>query len=168
MRGTAHTFVNINRMTPNPVTRLRRTQLARGTEAWLKVVEAYNLCTQLLGERLAKANVSVAEHDVLMALLHNPGATQQQIAKLCFVAKSGVSMLLVKLHASGLIRRQADESDARIKRAFLTVKGEKLALRTLHIQQDIVDLMAKPISDGDLTIIATLMENVSTRLRAIK
>ncbi len=145
---------------------VRSAQLARGTDAWLKVVEAYNLCVQLLGERLAKTNVTVAEHDVLMALLHNSGATQQQIAKACFVAKSGVSMLLAKLEVSGLVRREADESDARIKRAYLTAKGEKIALKTLAIQQEIVDLMAKPISDSDLKTIGTLMESVSTRLKA--
>jgi DNA-binding MarR family transcriptional regulator len=143
-------------------------QPARGTDAWLKVIESYNLCIQLLGKRLEKANVSVAEHDVLIALLHNPGATQQQIAKACFVAKSGVSMLLAKLEVSGLVRREADESDARIKRAYLTAKGEKTALKTFSIQQEIVDLMAKPVSDSDLKTIATVMESVSTRLRAAK
>jgi MarR family transcriptional regulator, organic hydroperoxide resistance regulator len=143
-------------------------QLARGTDAWLKVIEGYNLCIQLLGKRLEKANISVAEHDVLMALLHNPGATQQQIAKACFVAKSGVSMLLAKLEVSGLVRREADESDARIKRAYLTGKGEKIALKTFSIQQEIVDLMAKPVSDSDLKTIATVMESVSTRLKAAK
>jgi DNA-binding MarR family transcriptional regulator len=147
---------------------VRSAQLARGTDAWLNVIEGYNLCVQLLGKRLEKANVSVAEHDVLMALLHHPGATQQQIAEVCFVAKSGVSMLLAKFEISGLVRRQADESDARIRRAYLTAKGEKIALKTFAIQQEIVDLMAKQVSDSDLKTIATVMESVSTRLKAAK
>jgi DNA-binding MarR family transcriptional regulator len=144
------------------------TLLSRGTEAWLKVVEAYGLCDQLLTERLAKVGVPIAEHDVLMALLRNPGATQQHIAKSCFVAKSGVSMLLVKLEAAGMVRREADKTDGRIKRAYLSTKGEKLAIKTLKIQQEVVELMAKPLSDTDLKHIATVMESVSTRLKAAK
>jgi DNA-binding MarR family transcriptional regulator len=100
-----------------------------------------------------------------MALLRSPGATQQQITKGCFVAKSGVSMLLVKFEKGGLIRRTDDESDARIKRTFLSAKGEKLALKTLKIQQSVVELMAKTLSDTELKGVADVMESVSARLR---
>jgi DNA-binding MarR family transcriptional regulator len=137
----------------------------RGAEAWLKVVEAYNLCVQLLGERLAMVGVPVPEHEVLMTLLRNPGATQQQVANGCFVAKSGVSMLLAKLEKEGLVKREPDEIDARIKRTYLTAKGNKLAAKTMKIQQEIVALMASPVSDEDLHTIKQVMGNVSTRLK---
>jgi DNA-binding MarR family transcriptional regulator len=147
-----------NRNQPRP--------LDRGKQAWLKVVEAYNLCDQLLGQRLALVNVPVPDHEVLMTLMRNPGATQQEVAKGCFVAKSGVSMLLAKLEKTGLVRRELDEVDARIKRAYLTTKGEKIAAKTMKIQQEIVELMAKPLSDTELDTIAQVMESVSARLKA--
>ncbi len=152
-------------MTTTPTKNALAGPYVRGTDAWLKVVEAYNLCIQLLGARLIKVNVSVAEHDVLMALLNRPGATQKQITTACFVAKSGVSMLLAKLESRGLVRRQADETDARIKRAYLTSKGEKLANKTLSVQLDIVKLMAKPMTDSDLKTIAKQMQGVADRLK---
>jgi DNA-binding MarR family transcriptional regulator len=143
-------------------------QFSRGTESWLKVVEAYNLCDQLLAARLAVLKVPVPDHEVLMTLLRNPGATQQQVAKGCFAAKSGVSMLLLKLETAGLVRRDPDQTDARIKRAFLTAKGEKLAAKCLKIQLEIVELMANPVSDADLKTIASVMQSVSTRLKEAK
>jgi DNA-binding MarR family transcriptional regulator len=139
----------------------------RGTEAWLKVVEAYNLCDKVLVSRLAAVNVPIAEHEVLMTLLRNPGATQQEIAKGCFVAKSGISMTLLRLESLELVRREADTTDARIKRTYLTSKGEKLAQKTFKIQQELVQVMASPLSDSDLKSISLLMEKVSTELRAI-
>jgi DNA-binding MarR family transcriptional regulator len=168
MLSKAYIFDTMLDMKINAKTNAASSQLVRGTDAWLEVIEAYNLCIQLLADRLAKVNVSVAEHDVLMALLHNSGAAQQQIAKVCFVAKSGVSMLLTKLEISGLVRREADATDARIKRVYLTTKGEKLARKTLAVQQDIVDLMARPMSDNDLNTVAKLMQGVSTRLKQAK
>jgi DNA-binding MarR family transcriptional regulator len=152
-------------MKSSSATRNEIRPLDRRTEAWLKVVEAYNLCVQLLGERLALVGVPVPDHEVLMTLLRNPGATQQQVAKGCFVAKSGVSMLLAKLEKEGLVKRQPDEIDARIKRTYLTAKGNKLAAKTMKIQQEIVALMANPLSDEDLNTIKQVMENVSARLK---
>jgi DNA-binding MarR family transcriptional regulator len=152
-------------MKSSSATRNEIKPLDRGAEAWLKVVEAYNLCVQLLGERLAMVGVPVPEHEVLMTLLRNPGATQQQVAKGCFVAKSGVSMLLAKLEKEGLVKREPDEIDARIKRTYLTAKGNKLAAKTKKIQQEIVALMANPVSDEELNTIKQVMENVSTRLK---
>jgi DNA-binding MarR family transcriptional regulator len=140
--------------------------LARGTYAWITVVEAYNLCIAQLAARLAEVNVPIAEHEILMNVAKHPGASQQQVAKNCFVAKSGVSMLLAKLEREGLIERCPDANDSRVRKVFLTPKGKKLAEKTARIQQDIVALMADPISDVDLKRLATLMEGVSKRLRS--
>jgi DNA-binding MarR family transcriptional regulator len=137
----------------------------RGVEAWLKVVEAYSLCDRMLTERLGQTGVPIAEHDLLMALLRNSGATQQQIAKGCFVAKSGVSMLLTKMQGKGLVRREADKVDARIKRVFLTAKGEKLAAKTLQIQLEVVEIMAKPLTDADLKQVTQTMQSVIASLK---
>jgi DNA-binding MarR family transcriptional regulator len=141
--------------------------LTRGTETWLNVVEAYSQCDQLLRERLAQINVPIAQHDVFMALLRKPGATQQQLARGCFVAKSGVSMLLNKMKASGYVRREADKTDSRIKRTYLTEKGQNKAAKTLKIQQEIIETMADPLSDSELEMIGRTMKLVTASLRAV-
>jgi DNA-binding MarR family transcriptional regulator len=140
--------------------------LSQATLTWLKVVEAYQLCDKMLSSRLAEIDVSVAEHEVMIVLLRQPGATQQHIARGCFVAKSGVSMLLARLESLGLIRRDSDPLDARVKRAFLTISGERLARKSLEIQQDIVALMAEPLSITDLMTVTSSMERVSNALRS--
>jgi DNA-binding MarR family transcriptional regulator len=141
--------------------------LARGSHAWISVVQSYHLCTGLLTHRLNELKVPLPEHEILMNLMHHPGATQQQIAQGCFVAKSGVSMLLAKLDRSGLVRRDSDKVDARIKRVYLTAKGQKLAVKTLKIQQDIVELMAGPLSDDEIAKLTALMTSISSRLREV-
>jgi DNA-binding MarR family transcriptional regulator len=139
--------------------------LTRGSHAWISVVQSYHLCTSLLSQRLGELNVPLAEHEILMNLLRHPGATQQQIADGCFVAKSGVSMLLAKMDHHELVRRDPDEKDARIKRAYLTSKGQKLAAKTLKVQQEIVELMAGPLSDDEIAKLTAIMTSLSARLR---
>jgi DNA-binding MarR family transcriptional regulator len=141
---------------------------AEATDAWLKVVEAYNLCDKVLSARLAEVNVTVPEHEVMIVLLRHPGATQQHIAKGCFVAKSGVSMLLGRLEKQALVRRESDGEDARVKRAYLTSSGDRLARKTLKIQQELVALMAQPLKAAELATIASAMDRVANTLSLVR
>jgi DNA-binding MarR family transcriptional regulator len=140
--------------------------LTRGSYAWISVVQSYHLCTSLLAQRLSELNVPLPEHEILMILLRHSGATQQQIAQGCFVAKSGVSMLLAKMDSRGMVRRDPDKTDARIKRVYLTAKGQKLAAKTFKIQQEVVELMAGPLTDEELFMLTAMMTGASARLRS--
>jgi DNA-binding MarR family transcriptional regulator len=138
-----------------------------GTEAWLSVVRSYNLCDSVLTARLAVHGVRVGTHEVLMNLLKNPNLTQQELASHCFVAKSGVSMLISGMEKDGLVLRLADADDARIKRVSLTAKGEQLAQKTLQIQLDIVRAMTESVDEIDLKKIKTIFLDVCDKLKTI-
>jgi DNA-binding MarR family transcriptional regulator len=138
-----------------------------GTQAWLAVVRAYNLCDAVLTTRLAEFGLRVGDHEVLANLAREPGITQQELAARCFVTKSGVSMLLAQMESRALVVREADAGDARVKRLFLTATGLALAQCTLGIQAEIVGAMAEGLSDRELDALTALMQRVSTRLEAL-
>lgn len=139
-----------------------------GTQAWLAVVRAYNLCDAVMTARMAALGVRIAEHEVLANLATAPGITQQQLAARCFVAKSGVSMLLAQMEERGWVRREADAADARVKRLQLTPAGEALARRTLAAQAEVVRAMVADTSDAELDQVRDSMQRVSTRLEALR
>jgi DNA-binding MarR family transcriptional regulator len=134
------------------------------TLAWLSVVRVYNLCDAAMTARLAELGLRVGEHEVLANLLRTPGMTQQELAKRCFVAKSGVSMMLTRMETQGLLRREADAKDGRIKRLYLSASGEPLAQQSMAIQDEIVGLMMAPLSDRELATMSELSERVSAQL----
>jgi DNA-binding MarR family transcriptional regulator len=138
--------------------------LQRGAKAWLAVVQAYNLCNELLGLRLAKNNAPINEHEILIILLRTPGLTQQQIAQHCFATKSGVSMLLSKLEKNGLVHRDAHPTDARVKLVSLTTSGLKIAKQSMQIQKELVALMADELSDAQIELIYQSMTKICVRL----
>jgi DNA-binding MarR family transcriptional regulator len=142
--------------------------LQRGAKSWLAVVQTYNLCNELLGLRLAKSKAPVIEHEILINLLRAPGATQQQIAQRCFATKSGVSMSLAKLEKNGLVRREAHQTDARVKLVFLTASGLKVATQSMQVQKELVELMASELTDAQLETIYKLMTKVCERLEAAR
>jgi DNA-binding MarR family transcriptional regulator len=139
-----------------------------GTQAWLAVVRAYNLCDAVMTARMAELGVRIAEHEVLANLATAPGITQQQLAGRCFVAKSGISMLLAQMEARGWVRREADAADARVKRLQLTLAGEALASKTLAAQAEVVRAMVAGDSDAELDQVRDSMHRVSQRLEALR
>jgi DNA-binding MarR family transcriptional regulator len=136
----------------------------RGRRAWLTVVRTYLQCDALLALRLAAAGVRMGEHEVLINLARTPGMTQQELAQHSFSAKSGISMLVAHMEKMGLVQRNADAQDARIKRVTLTADGEKLALVCVDIQAQLALQMTSSFSDEELDMVEKLMLRASDAL----
>jgi DNA-binding MarR family transcriptional regulator len=137
------------------------------TKAWLGVVHAYNLCDTVLATRLAALGLRVGEHEMLANLYLSPGITQQELATRCFVAKSGISMLLTRMEGQALIRREPDGKDGRIKRLSLTEAGAQLAKQTMAIQREIIGVMTGSLSEQELGWLGDMSRQVVQQLQAL-
>ena len=138
------------------------------TQTWLSVVRAYNLCDAVMSQRLAELGLRVPEHEVLANLLRQPGITQQQLAERCFVAKSGISMLVTRMAQAGLVQREADPGDARVRCLSLTAAGLALAMQTQKIQNQVVAAMAAQVSPAELQLIASAMQRTCVALAQLR
>ncbi|WP_426389409.1 MarR family winged helix-turn-helix transcriptional regulator [Variovorax sp. R-27] len=139
-----------------------------GTAAWLAVVRAYNLCDAVMTARLAAIGLRVGEHEVLATIATTPGITQQALAARCFVAKSGVSMLLTQMEARGWVRRDSDGADARVRRLTLTDDGMAMAKKCLAVQAEMVTAMVAPATRDELDAVADVMGRVATTLEGMR
>nr|WP_315489770.1 MarR family winged helix-turn-helix transcriptional regulator [uncultured Rhodoferax sp.] len=136
-------------------------------EAWFAVVRAYNLCDAAMSARLSELGLRVTEHEVLANLALMPGMTQQELATRCFVAKSGISMLLTRLEERELLRREADGRDQRAKRLYLTGTGETIAKQAMAIQDDIVSAMMAPLTLQEIKAMSEHSARVSEVLETL-
>jgi DNA-binding MarR family transcriptional regulator len=154
--------------TPKPRKSERAPSSPHGTLAWLAVIRAYNLCDAVMTARLAAIGLRVGEHEVLATIATTPGITQQALAARCFVAKSGVSMLLTQMEAKGWVRRDSDGADARIRRLTLTGDGMAMAQKCLAVQAELVTAMVAPATEDELATVADTMNRVSVVLEALR
>lgn len=154
--------------TPKPRKSDRAPSSPHGTLAWLAVVRAYNLCDAVMTARLAAIGLRVGEHEVLATIATTPGITQQALAARCFVAKSGVSMLLTQMEAKGWVRRDSDGADARVRRLTLTEDGMAMAQRCLAVQAELVTAMVAPATGDELATVADTMNRVSAVLETLR
>ncbi|MFK7954902.1 MAG: MarR family winged helix-turn-helix transcriptional regulator [Lysobacterales bacterium] len=142
--------------------------LAISTEAWLAVVKTYNECTATLSKRLAPLGLSVLEHEVLMNLLRSNTLTQRQLSQRCFSAKSGISMLVARFEADGLVHRRRCPEDQRAWSLSLTPKGQKTARKALAVQAEVVSAMAEAFSDAELTLVKSRMTTAAAALKNLR
>lgn len=136
-------------------------------QSWLSVVRVYHLCDAVLSQRLAQLELKLAEHELLAHLLRHPGLTQQQLAARCFVAKSGVSMLVTRMVQGLWVRREADPVDARVWRLYLTPGGQALAEKAQRIQAEVIQAMAAGSSAAEQKLITAAMDRASVTLEAM-
>ena len=66
---------------------------------------------------------------VIMYLQRNPGASQRGIAEYVGVTTSAINQVVKSMEAEGFLRKEADPSDKRSSRLYLTESGEDAASR---------------------------------------
>ncbi|MHB1501292.1 MAG: MarR family winged helix-turn-helix transcriptional regulator [Candidatus Dormibacteria bacterium] len=99
--------------------------------AWQAFLRAHTVVTRVLErELLASQRLPLAEYDVLVQLSEAPQGRLRmaQLADRVLLSRSGLTRLVERLEAGGLVRREVCPSDARGAFAVLTAEGATLLL----------------------------------------
>src|SRR5215472_5819020 len=94
--------------------------------AWMNLVQAYRVIQAAVEDRLAaEAGLSWSELEALMRLAISPGRRLKMvdIADQLLASKSGVTRLVDRLEASGLIVRQVPRDNRRVIYGRITAAG---------------------------------------------
>ena len=104
-----------------------------GFDAWLGLWKAQVVVARELERALKRAgSPSLASCEVLSRLAAAPGGRlrMQELARKCFVSKSGISQIVTHLAKQGLVERQGDADNLRVTYAALTPAGQDLLARS--------------------------------------
>lgn len=132
--------------------------------AWQALLHAHHQITTALDRDLrTQHDLSFSEYDVLLRLARNPGRALRmtQLAERVLLSPSGLTRLVDRLAAKGLVSRQRDSADARGALARLTVDGMatlRQAART-HVQ-GIREQFTGRLSDVQLRNVASGLETI--------
>lgn len=135
--------------------------------AWRAYLLSHSLVTRRLDEELrAERGISLAEYDALLQLALAPGRTlrMNQLAERVVLSRSGVTRLVDRLVADGLVARASCPSDARGAMAVLTEVGSE-ALRTAsrtHLR-GVDGYFLAALTEDDLVALERALEAVIDR-----
>jgi len=113
-----------------------RVEGTTGLLAWRALLRTHAVLTRDLDRRLRDAHgLSLSEYDLLHALRHAEGGRVRlgDLATQLLFTRAGITGLVAKLEASGLLERLQDERDRRGAYAVLTRAGRR---RFERAQQD--------------------------------
>ena len=142
-------------------TNLNKTEL----RAWQALLHAHDkLIRTLDGELRQEHGISLGEYDVLLRLARAPSGCLRmtELAQRVLMSPSGLTRMVDRLVAAGLVSRDRAEDDARLMLARLTESGRSLlraAART-HLR-GIHQHFTGKLSEGQLRSVASALEIIA-------
>lgn len=140
----------------------------RWMPAWLALIRTHTrVWDQVEAEMRRSHGLTMARYDVLAQLDQADGRLGLgQLAASIVLSPSGLSKLLDRMDAVGLVRREADPSDARATSAVITPKGRRLvkAARADH-HAYLRQTIGRALTDRDVADLIRVMGRVDGSMR---
>jgi DNA-binding MarR family transcriptional regulator len=144
--------------------------LGRWTPAWIALVRTHaRLWDQVEAQMRYDSGLTMSRYDVLMQLEMAGGRLGlSALASTIVLSASGLSKLLDRMEASGLIRREPDPRDARSTFARITPRGRSLvkkARQSHHawLQQAFGDAL----DDRDVADLSRIMGRIDAQIPSL-
>jgi DNA-binding MarR family transcriptional regulator len=127
--------------------------------AWRALLNAHASVIARVEEALAQAGLPpLAWYDLLWAVRRAPGrqARMAELADGLTLSRGGVTKLVDRLEAAGLLRRRRAEDDGRGLYAVLTGDGERMLRRMWPVYAGVLrDTFVDPLSAEEAGVIAS-------------
>ncbi len=107
--------------------------------------------------------VSPAQAGLLFVLGKQDGALMGEAGAALDLGPAGISGLVDRMAAAGLVERRVDEKDARAWRVFLTPKGRKSLVRAREVARETNARLAQGFSDDEIDIVARWLTSIPSK-----
>jgi DNA-binding MarR family transcriptional regulator len=137
---------------------------SRWMPAWLALVRTYTrLWEQVAAQMSRDTGLTMTRFDVLTHLDMAGGRLGlTDLAGAILLSQSGLSKLLDRMEAAGLIRRDPDPRDARAAFAVITPHGQALVKKARDSHHEFVrQAFAATLDDADLADLTRIMGRIS-------
>lgn len=136
--------------------------------AWRAFLTAHARVRERLESELEKgAGMPLAWYDVLVQLSEaaDERLRMQELARAVLLSRSGLTRLVDRVEAAGLVERQPCEDDGRGFYVVLTAEGRERLRRAAPVHLDgVARLFASALEPGEAQVLATALERVSERI----
>jgi len=135
--------------------------------AWLALIRTHTrLWEQVEAQMRRDSGLTMARYDVLVHLDMAGGRLGlTDLAAAMLLSPSGLSKLLDRMAATGLVRRDPDPSDGRAAFAAITPQGQSLARKARHSHHEFLrQTFAQALDDQDLADLARIMGRLSAAI----
>lgn len=108
--------------------------------------------------------VTRAQWMVLARLARRPGCSQTELAEMMEMERATAGRLVDRLEDNGLVRREADPADRRIRRVFPTARAIDQQTQMRAVADSIVDNALNDFTPSEREVLIDLLAALRTRL----
>lgn len=130
------------------------------------ITDVARLYRTALDRKMGRFGLTRSQWWLLSFLIYFDGITQQQLADLMDVGKAGVTKLIDKLEAKGLVKRVGDPGDARQKLVYLSAHVKPLAADVDKALSEVAGASLQGLSAAEITQLNRLVTKIRGNLLA--
>ncbi|MDO5110238.1 MAG: MarR family winged helix-turn-helix transcriptional regulator [Erysipelotrichaceae bacterium] len=116
-------------------------------------------------DKIDTDGLSSVQQKVCIAILNEPGLSQDDVAKELGMDKSSIAKLIARLMAGGYVTRETNQMDRREYKLYLDTRGEKitkeLVKRLEEFQEKYIGVIADGLIENINGTLETVLENIS-------
>ncbi len=127
---------------------------------WVVLARAHAALTAHVAADTARHGLSAAEFGVLEALYHRGPMLLGELQRKILVSSGGITFLVDRLAAKGLVERKACLTDRRARFAALTAPGRKLITRIFPEHQQAIERAVSGLSGVEQAEVAGLLRKL--------
>lgn len=120
----------------------------------------YRAFQMFLKSRLVEWDMRPLEFRILLYLIHNDGASQEQIAEAISVDKSVIARMVKDLIADGYIARKVNERDRRAYQLFRTERAKEFQATMMMILEEWEAIILEEVPEDEREHFSDLMRRV--------
>ncbi len=124
-----------------------------------------HLLEQLFNKNLANEDLSVSHARLIYLLYKNDGMTQSELQQDLLIKPSSITKLIDVLEKKGLVKREASNEDARIKRIYLTNEGKKKEEILCNIKEKTEVNLLITISESEHQDLIRILKSIKQTLQ---
>ena len=115
---------------------------------------------------LARLGLTTPQYAALSALEHEPGLSNADMARRCFVTPQTMHQILLGLERDELVERTPHPEHGRVQQTHLTSRGTRLLSQAHDLVSAIETTMASPLSKAEYERVARALKKCIEILEA--
>lgn len=135
--------------------------------AWRLLLEAHRDVVAYLERDFRDFGLELLHYDVLLHVRESDGGLRMtDLAEAIVLSKSGLTSVVDRMEAMGLIRRQQDPTDRRATRIVLTAEGEALFEKaSVYHAATVRRIFSSLVTDEEAATLVDVLTRVRDHLR---
>jgi MarR family transcriptional regulator, organic hydroperoxide resistance regulator len=136
-------------------------------QAFLAFNKVVNSFEQLMVKDLSQEDAQPSQITCLRLLSERDGICQRDIADAMRISRARVTAIVQALEKTGAIRRERDDTDARLTRVFVTDVGRELDRQKGHIREERINQLFADMAPQDRVELRVRLDDLTERIQKI-